>query len=601
MGSSDSDSDEIGNWSEDLLGLSSISQETNWSHTQVDTNADGQPDTEISGDRFQTYALVSDGLNGRPLSDLHASRFLSQSTFGATTESINQLKIIGLEAWLNDQIDNQPPTTLQDVFLGFYEDYHGPRVRNDYYHFNDDNPILPFDNMRTAWGRAALTGSDQLRQRVAFALSQILVISGQDANLDRIPISVAGYYDNFIYNAFGNYYDILEYVTFNACMGLYLSHVGNQKAQPELNIFPDENYARELMQLFTIGLWELNPDGTRRLDEQGEPIPTYGQTEITELARVMTGFWFAGEDFGEGGWNDRSAIKPMELHVPQHDFGSKYIVGGHTIPSREPTLQNAYQDVKDAVRLIFEHPNAPVFISKQLIQFLVSDNPSPAYVERVQSVFVDNGAGERGDLGAVVRAILLDTEARSPLYFAHSDQTGFLKEPAIRLMQLGRVFKVAERENFQMWQLYSIEEEFSQDPLKAPSVFNYFKPHYEPSGLLGDEGMVGPVFQILHSYSAISGPHQIWDILQEGFSHPWRDDVPQPFDYSEFIPFEQDAEALVEKVNILFCQGMMSPGTRSAIFEALNKLDDLEDLPPGVPTQVAVWVAVSGPSGATQL
>ena len=500
-GPSDSDNDAIGNWTEDLLGLSSISQETAWSNTQVDTDADGTPDSEVSGDLFHTYALMSDGLDGAPLSDLHASRFLSQATFGATTDSINYLKQVGLETWLNEQINNVAPTTLQDVFLDFYADYHGPRVRNDYYYFNNDQAVLPFDNMRTAWGRAALTGEDQLRQRVAFALSQILVISGEDANLDRMPISVAGFYDNFIHNAFGNYYDILEYVTFNACMGLYLSHVGNQKAQPELNIFPDENYARELMQLFTIGLWELNPDGTRRLDENGEPIPSYGQTEITELARVMTGFWFAGEDFGEGGWNDRSALKPMELHVPQHDYESKLIVGGHTIPSREPTLDNAYQDVKDAVRLIFEHPNTPIFISNQLIQFLVTDNPTPEYVERVQSVFVDNGHGERGDLGAVVRAILLDPEARSPFYFAHSDQTGFLKEPAIRLMQLGRVFKVAEDPNFQMWQLFAIEEEFSQDPLSAPSVFNFFKPHYEPSGLLGDEGMVGPVFQILHSYS----------------------------------------------------------------------------------------------------
>lgn len=600
-GASDADNDRVGNWTENLLGLSSLSQETSWSNTHVDTDSDGEPDTEMSGDLFHTYALISDGLNGSPLSDLHASRFLSQATFGPTSASINNLKKMGLEAWLDEQIEAIPATLLQDVFLGFYDDYHGPRVKNDYYSFDDDNPILPMFNMRTAWGRAALSGQDQLRQRVAFALSQILVISGRDANLDRMPISVAGYYDNFINNAFGNYYDILEYVTFNACMGLYLSHIGNQKAQPELNIFPDENYARELMQLFTIGLWELNPDGTRRLDENGEPIPTYGQTEITELARVMTGFWFTGEDFGEGGWNDRSGLKPMQLHVPQHDFSSKLIVGGHTIPAREPTLDNAYQDVKDAVRLIFENTNTPVFISKQLIQFLVSDNPSPEYVERVQAVFADNGAGERGDLGAVVRAILMDPEARSPLYFANSNQTGFLKEPVIRLMQMGRVFKVADRPDFQMWQLYSLEEDFSQDPLNAPSVFNFFKPHYEPSGILGDEGMVGPVFQILHSYSAISGPHQIWDILQEGFSHPWLDSVPQPFDYSEFLPFENDAEALIEKINILFCQGMMSPGTRSAIQEALNKLDDLENLPPGVPTQVATWVAICGPSGATQL
>jgi uncharacterized protein (DUF1800 family) len=291
----------------------------------------------------------------------------------------------------------------------------------------------------------------------------------------------------------------------------------------------------------------------------------------------------------------------MEMHADKHDFGSKTIVGGHVIPSREATTNNAYQDVKDAVRLIFEHPNTPVFVSKQLIQFLVTDNPSPAYIERIQNSFVDDGQGKRGNLGAVVRAILLDPEARSPLVFTKKTTSGFLKEPVIRLMHLGRVFNVADRPDFQMWQINELEEEFYQDPLNAPSVFNFFKPHYEPAGLLGDQGLVGPTFQILHSYSAISGPQQLWNFLQRGFSTQWNNDAIQPFDYSEFLPIEGNANALLERVNILFCQGMMSRGSRTAIQEALAKLDNLEDLPPGVKTQVAVWVAITGASGATQL
>lgn len=599
-GIGDSDGDHLGSWAENLFGLSNIQTESLWNQTWVDDNGDGIPDREEYGDRYLLHALLADGMEGRELSEIQAARFLSQATFGPTSESINHLKSIGLEAWLAEQIEDMPQTKFEPVFLDFYADYHGPRVARDYYYF-DDNSVLPMDNMRTAFGRAALEGPDQLRQRVAFALSQILVVSGQDANINHMPVSLARYYDNFVGNAFGNYYDILEYVTFNACMGLYLSHVGNQKAQPELNIFPDENFARELMQLFTIGLWELNPDGTRKLGTSGEPIPTYGQIEITELARVMTGFWFAGRNFGDGAWTDQSGLNPMGLHVSRHDFNSKTLVGEKVIPAREPTLDNAYQDIKDALRIIFEHPNTPVFISKQLIQFLVSDNPSPAYVERIQNVFVDNGMGVRGDLGAVVRAILLDQEARSALQLARSDRGGFLKEPVLRLMQLGRVFKVARNPDFQMWQLFSLAEEFNQDPLNAPSVFNFFKPQYEPAGILGDQGLVGPAFQILHSYSAISGPQQIWRFLQEGFSHPWRDDLPQPFDYSEFIPLEKNAEALIERINLLLCQGMMSPGTRTAIENALTKLSSLENLPPGVPTQVAVWVAVCGPSGATQL
>ena len=600
-GFSDSDADGVGSWAEALFGLSPIDQQSSRTNAWIDSNDDGVPDTEEFGDSYQLKALLNDGMYpGSEISDLHASRFLAQATFGPTTEDITYLKTIGLESWLDEQIYGLAPTHLKDVLLSFYQDYHGPRVRSDYYFF-DDNQILPMDNMRTAFGRAVLQGKDQLRQRIAFALSQILVISGQDANLDGMPVSVANYYDTLIDNAFGNYYDILEYVTFNACMGLYLSHVGNQKAQPELNIFPDENYARELMQLFTIGLWELNPDGSRKLDANNEPIPSYGQSEITELARVMTGFWFAGREFGEGGWTDRIGLKAMEMHADKHDFGSKTIVGGHVIPSREATTNNAYQDVKDAVRLIFEHPNTPVFVSKQLIQFLVTDNPSPAYIERIQNSFVDDGQGKRGNLGAVVRAILLDPEARSPLVFTKKTTSGFLKEPVIRLMHLGRVFNVADRPDFQMWQINELEEEFYQDPLNAPSVFNFFKPHYEPAGLLGDQGLVGPTFQILHSYSAISGPQQLWNFLQRGFSTQWNNDAIQPFDYSEFLPIEGNANALLERVNILFCQGMMSRGSRTAIQEALAKLDNLEDLPPGVKTQVAVWVAITGASGATQL
>lgn len=599
-GLGDTDGDGIGLWAENLFGLSLIDRNSGRTSAWVDSTGNGTPDTEVSGDRLQLMALINDGLDGSDISDLHASRFLSQATFGPTTEQINYLRLIGFEAWLDEQIETIPPTHLTDVILGFYDDYHGPRVRNDYRFFDNDQE-LPMDNLRTAFGKAAINGPDQLRQRVAFALSQILVISGRDTNLDRMPVSVATYYDTLIDNAFGNYRDILEYATFNACMGLYLSHVGNQRAQPELNIFPDENYARELMQLFTIGLWELNPDGTRQLDAQGEPIPSYGQTEITELARVMTGFWFAGRKFSEGGWTDRIGMKPMEMHASRHDFSKKAIVGGRIIPSREPSKENAYQDVKDAIRIVFEHPNTPIFVSKQLIQFLVTDNPSPAYVERVQNVFVDNGNGERGDLEAVVRAILMDSEARSSIHFANKRTTGSLKQPVIRIMQLARVFKVANKSDFHMWQLDELEEEFNQDPLNAPSVFNYFKPQYAPAGILGDEGLVGPVFQILHSYSSISGPKQIWTYLQRGFSTRWDDDASQPFDYSEFIPLESNSKALLERINTLFCQGMMSSGSRSAILEAIGKLDNLKDLPPGIRTQVAVWIAVCGASGATQL
>ena len=600
-GQGDSDEDGVGSWAENLFGLSPSSGESGRNNNWIDTTGDGNPDTESSGDRLQVQALINDGIqDGKDISELHASRFLSQTTFGPTMEDINYLRSIGYDAWLDEQIDTIQPTHLSDVILDFYNDYHGPRIRNDYLFF-EDKAHLPMRNMRTAWGKAALKGPDQLRQRVAFALSQIVVISGRDPNLSNMPVSVAHYYDQLIDKAFGNYYDILEFVTFNSCMGLYLSHAGNQKAQTDLNVFPDENFARELMQLFSVGLWELNPDGSRKLDEDNEPIPTYGQKDITELARVMTGFWFAGRKFGEGGWTDRGGIKPMEIHISKHDFGRKTILGGKIIPAREPSTENALQNVRDAVRMIFEHPNTPVFISKQLIQFLVTDNPSSAYIERVQNVFVDNGRGERGNLEDVVRAILMDKEARNPIYFANVPSSGSLKQPVLRIIHLGRVFKVAENPQFHMWQLEELSDGFYQDPLNAPSVFNFFKPHYEPSGILADQGLSGPVFQILHSYSAISSTQQIWRYLQQGFSTRWNDDSSQPFDYSQFIPLEGNPKALLDRVNLLFCQGMMSSGCRLVILEALDKLDELENLPPGIRTQIVVWITVCSASGATQL
>lgn len=599
----DSDGDGVSSWAEALFGMSDEFPNSSRGSVMVDTDLDGVPDSEESGDRYFAMQLAMDGMSGnRQLSDLHAARFLSQTTFGPTSASISYLKQVGIRTWLDEQMESVPASSLSDMLDAMYADLHGPRLRVDYeYNVNEGSDSLYRENVRTAFGLAAMGGEDQLRQRVAFILSQILVVSLLDANLEGSIVPVTEYYDFLMQNAFGNYRDILEYVTFSPCMGIYLSHVGNQKARPELNIYPDENYAREVMQLFTIGLWELNPDGSRKENEQGEPIPTYGQSEITEMARVLTGFWFAGQDFGEGSWSESSQLAPMELTVSKHDFGEKTIVGGYRIPAREPNLSNAYLDVQDALGALVDHPNTPVFVSKQLIQFLVTDNPSPGYIERVQDVFVDNGSGQRGDLGAVVRAILLDKEARNPIYFAKSGSSGFLKEPLVRVMHLGRVFKVHENSQFNLYQMWEFRDDISQDPLLAPSVFNFFRPDYRASGLLGEAGLVSPTFQILHSYSSVAMPRLLERYLSEGFMPSWSSKPKLPFDYSEFIPIEDEHAYLVERVNILFCGGMMNRELRDAIIDALERLDELEELPRGTKTQAAVWIAVTDAAGATQL
>ncbi|WP_075089755.1 DUF1800 family protein [Verrucomicrobium spinosum] len=250
---------------------------------------------------------------------------------------------------------------------------------------------------------------------------------------------MASFYDIFVRNGLGNYLDVLREVTFHPIMGRYLSHVGNQKAHPEINQYPDENYAREVMQLFTIGLWELNPDGTRMLDSGGHPIPTYTNTEITQVARVLTGLWYGGQEWGNGGWDDAAFATPMTMHSDRHDFGKKTLLRGFVVPSRSPSAENALRDIDDLIRMLFEHPNTGVFVGRQLIQFFVTDNPSPAYVQRVSAVFANNGQGVRGDLLAVIKAILLDEEARDARY-SSGTSFGRLKEPVIRAMSIARAF-----------------------------------------------------------------------------------------------------------------------------------------------------------------
>ncbi len=422
----------------------------------------------------------------------------------------------------------------------------------------------------TAFARAAMQGEDQLRQRVAFALSQILVASRRDANLENQPLGMADFYDIFVRRAFGNYRDVLLDVALHPCMGRYLSHVGNQKAIPAINQYPDENFAREFMQLFSIGLWELNPDGTRQVNGSGQNIPTYTNTEITQLARVLTGLWFGGHSWGEGGWNDADHATPMTMHPDRHDFGSKTLLHGIVIPARPATAADGMHDIADAMRILFEHPNSAPFIGKQLIQFLVTDNPSPAYVQRVSAVFANNGSGVRGDLAAVVRAILLDIEARDPRYGENVATYGRLKEPVIRTMALARAFGLKDAANFLWWDWGEFFDASRQEPTRSPSVFNFYRPEYRAAGLLTTNDLAGPVFQITDSFSSIAFPNKLWDIMERGFSL-W-ETYQFPLDLSRQSALAATPELLVDQLNTLFCAGRMSAATRTIVLNAINQI-----------------------------
>ena len=378
-----------------------------------------------------------------PITKIEAFQFLNQGSFGATEAEAQSLIDMRHESWIDDQLTK--PASLQLPHLQslpppeFQFQLHADRV--------------------DIWFRNSLHGEDQLRQRVAFALSEIMVVSQLGA-LGNLPFAVADYYDVLARNAFGNYRDLLESVTLHPAMGVYLSMLGNERPDQALNIRPDENYAREVMQLFSIGLVELNVDGTEKLDSSGQPIPTYDQSVIEGFAHVFTGWTYAGApNFRQARATRFNQVIPMQLYPSFHDTGPKKLLNGVELPAG----QSGEQDLADALDNIFNHPNVGPFMAIRLIQRLVTSNPSPGYVQRVAEVFNDNGFGVRGDLAAVVKAILLDEEARPAMAM---EIDGKLKEPLLRVTQLWKAYDAtSESGRYPLNAAYIL---FGQGPLQSP-------------------------------------------------------------------------------------------------------------------------------------
>jgi uncharacterized protein (DUF1800 family) len=411
-----------------------------------------------------------------PITISEAFGFLNQASFGATTEAAEQVINIGYEQWIDNQM--ALPASRQVPYLTTVP-----------------TPQFPFQRHADrvdAWFENAVNGSDQLRQRVAFALSEIMVVS-QNGALFNLPFAAADYYDMLARNAFGNYRVLIEDVTLHPAMGVFLSMLGNEKPDPARNIRPDENYARELMQLFSIGLVELNPDGSVVTDSNGVPVPTYDQAIIEAFAHIYTGWhWANGASFAQARPGPFNQTIPMQLYPDFHDTGSKTLLGGVVVPAG----QSGEQDLEAALDNIFNHPNVGPFIATRLIQRLVTSNPSPQYIERVASTFDNNGFGVRGDLGVVVKAILLDDEARNP---TNTDVAGKLKEPLLRVTQLWRAYDAgAVSGKFRIRPPPNIY--FGQGPLQSPSVFNFFSPFYAPPGEIRDGGWVAPELEIATEY-----------------------------------------------------------------------------------------------------
>lgn len=448
-----------------------------------------------------------------------AFTLLLASSFGPTERELIVLKNKGTSSWVEHQI-TMPPTFHYPMYLS--SERYENQIRREY-----------------VWWQIVTGSPDQLRQRTAFALSQIFVVS-RYGGLGKFPDSLASYYDVLVQHAFGNFRDLLQDVTLHPAMGKYLSLMGSKKSDVEKGRFPDENYAREVMQLFTLGLYQLNVDGSVKV-VNGEPIPSYSQSDVEELARILTG-WTRSE---------KALVNPMRNTGKQHDFDSKLFLGHRFKQGQTPR-----EDLKQALDILFHHPNLPPHFSRLMIQRLTKSNPSRAYIQRVAQIFKDDGLGVRGDLSAVIKAIILDPEA----YEADAIK---VKEPLLAMTQLYRTFPPAEGKVVDVRRVYRVTQ---QGPLRAESVFNFYPPDYRPIGALSDEGLVAPELALLNwnSYTEMVNVMLAY-LLQTHKQH-------QPTALREWLALTGSATSLVNKLDDSLLGGNMSGDMRDILLFHMSKM-----------------------------
>ena len=581
------------------------------------------------GSAVTATLTITDAADGR-VAKKDAARFLAQATFGPAPAEIARVRDLGFAGWLDAQFAR--PLNLHLPIVHAWQTELGGTTYD---------AVVGSDHRLEAWWRQTMrtdADSDPLRQRVAFALSQIFVISDRMSSLADDQRGMASYQDTLLTHAFGSYRDLLEAVTRHPWMGLYLSALRNRKANPSINRFPDENYAREVMQLFSIGLWRLDPDGSRTLSNgadlgpdglavpAGQTIPTYGDAQIAVFARVFTGLSYGTRftsstnlaEIPTTRFSDSYNVpwRPMRMWDVEHDVAAKtiWLPGCPTlqlparVASSPDTGAAGDADLDAALDYLFNHPNIGPFVGRQLIQRLVTSNPSPAYIARVSAVFADNGSGVRGDLRAVIRAILLDPEARDPALLSDPNR-GLVREPYTRYVALARALGIAGSSDGRFRGFSGIDADFLQRPLSAPSVFNFYSPFYQPPGPAGDAGLVAPELQIINSVTTITGPNRVSSALAAtstsaeatrlNFTTQVDDAATPDFDESRWntrvdeaswiaadlatlVPAGDptapvstaDLEALVAALDRALCAGTMSPSTFRAVTRAVRRLSD---------------------------
>ena len=499
-----------------------------------------------------------------PVAKAESARFLTQATFGPTEAEINAVSATGYAAWLEAQFAK--PQTLHRSYLN--------QASADLAATN--NGTISSTNFFDSWWSQAIAGEDQFRQRATFALSQIFVVSFTDSTLRNQPRGVASYYDMLAANAFGNFRDLLQSVALHPMMGVYLSHLKNQKEDAATGRVPDLNFAREITQLFTIGQYKLNADGSNVLGSDGKVALAYAPADLSGLSQVFTGWsWYAGPELTdrtsrrflgqdaqlERDWRPMQSYNEYTANTSYHSISAKTFFGV-TIPAQ--TTPDTEGDLKIALDTLFNNPNVGPFIGRQLIQRLVTSNPSPAYLGRVSAAFNDNGKGVRGDMKAVWRAVMLDPEARTA---GSATSYGKVREPLVRLANFMRAFNVKSTSGLYtgIGNTDDPATRLNQTPMFSPSVFNFFRPGYVPtSKAITDAGLVVPELQITHDVSVAGYMNYIRSWITVSTTRDLRQD------YTAELALAETPSALMDRMNLLLFSGQMSDALRTQITAAVT-------------------------------
>ncbi|MEO1656590.1 MAG: DUF1800 domain-containing protein [Pseudomonadota bacterium] len=517
-----------------------------------------------------------------PVDTQEAVKFLNQASFGGSADDIASVEAQGLETWIYEQ-SQLPIVSFTDRLIAA----------------DDVQDVTP-DVVQALFWERAVHADDQLRQRVTFALSQIVVASLADGAVSRREREYGVYLDILQRHALGNYCDMVREISFNPVMGLFLTHLGNRKADAATGFVPDENYAREVMQLFTIGLEVLNSDGT------GQGTETYTLEDVQGLAAVFTGLSWADTDFERPRIGDNNRYLPMESYIAEHEDGPKSFLG-----TTVDLGGDAEVSVDEALDYLLAHQNVAPFISQQLIQKLVTSNPSPSYVSRVASVFTSGsyvlpdgrmlGTGQRCDMAATVAAILLDDEARGA---APNENFGKLRSPVLRMAQYLRAFRIDQELTTtgavpRVRDLVRLEEtdRFGQNAFSSPSVFNFFRPGYVAPGTeSADLGLKTPEFQLATTPSLI-GYINTMESFIDGFT---LDDGTEYVDRSKYLELAGNAAELVDALDVLLTGGTLSAVNRDRIVSAVELYDMSRDSDALNRLEMALMLMITSPEYLVQ-